>query len=148
MKFVKKSGIFIYSYVSTLLGLFLAVFPLTTAKQGPNKESYLVMSCVVICQFRSSLLLVVSLYLQPVGFPTIPCISCAIFTFPPLACYILQNKYYYLNLHYSRIFLAQFHIGHPFPLSVVALDVDIFPFWYVYDPLFFSVIGDTVASFL
>ena len=81
VQFLKSSGIFTYSSVSTLLGLFLVVFTLTPDRSVPNIEFAVVMSCVVIGQFGSVLLLPISLYSQYVGCPAIPCRSRASFSF-------------------------------------------------------------------
>ena len=55
---------------------------------------------------------------------------------------------YCTNGNYSRLYLAQFHIGNPFLFSRADLEVDLFTFWGVYDPLFFSVIGDELTTFI
>ena len=55
---------------------------------------------------------------------------------------------YFLNRHYSILYIVQFHVGNTFLFSRVALEVDIFLLWGVEDPLFFSVIGDAVTIFI
>ena len=55
---------------------------------------------------------------------------------------------YFPNVHYYRLYIAYFHIGNPLELSIVMLEAGLSPLWGVYDPLFFSVIGDAVNRFL
>ena len=77
----------------------------------------------------SSLLISIYLYLRPVGCPNIPCSSCTSLDFYT-SCLVYPYFFpYSLNGHYSRICLAQFHIGYHFESSRVVLELDIFTFW-------------------
>ena len=113
--------------MSTLLGFFLVVFPLTPNRLGLNTSFLLVMSFLVIGQFRISLFLTISLYSRSAGCPTVPCSSCAIFSFPHFVWYSLQIFPYFLNGHYFRLCIYRFHLVHSLSLSWVALEVGISP---------------------
>ena len=76
--------------MSILLGLFITFFHLKYARLVPNIEFELVMTCVVIGHFRSSLLpytCIRGLW----GVPPLIAAHVPVLPFPPLAWYILQN---------------------------------------------------------
>ena len=75
--------------MSILLGLFITVFHLKPARLGPNIEFALVMTCVVIGNFKSSLLPYPCIH-SIWGVPPLIAAHVPVFPFPTLAGYIIQ----------------------------------------------------------
>ena len=55
---------------------------------------------------------------------------------------------YSMEFHHYRFCLTQSYIHNPFALSRVVLEIYIFPFSGVHDPLLFSVVRDSVTRIL